>query len=187
MLISKYRTEDIDMEKTVSEFEEKHHLNLPDSYRGFLIRYNGGDTPETKFKSGKVSSDVRYFYGIGNVAYSTQKIVDLNDLVSKQILPIARDSFGNYIALCLSADSFGSVVFCDHEKGYKVTEIASSFNEFVAICKSKKIKPVRTIEERERDLIANGFGDMLDDELRRCWQEEIDLYGNIHQEKVVLD
>ncbi len=70
---------------------------------------------------------------------------------------------------------------------YCGTHTPQSFPEFAALCRSKKIKPVRTMEERERDLIANGFGDMLDDGLRKCWQDEIDLYGNIHQEKVIFD
>lgn len=184
MLISKQDTQNTDA--VLAEFEQQLPFALPDAYRQFLLKYNGGDTPETRFKSGKISSDVRYFYGLGNVGYDLQKIVDLDEFLAAGILPAARDSFGNYIALCFAAGHAGTVVFCDHEKGYQATEIAQSFPEFAVLCKSKKIKPVRTMEERERDLIVNGFGDMLDDGLRKCWQDEIDLYGNIHQEKVIF-
>ena len=185
MLISKQNP--LNTDYLLYDFEKQFHFELPNRYKLFLIKYNGGDTPETKFKSGKVSSDVRFFYGLGDVEYDLMKIIDLNNFISNNILPIARDSFGNYIALCLDKENSGKVVFCDHEKGYKSTEIAKDLDEFFALCKSKKIKPVRTMEQREKDLIANGFGHMLSDGLRKAWQEEIDLYGNIHQETVRLD
>lgn len=188
MLISKYRTEDIDMEKTVSEFEEKHHLNLPDSYRGFLIRYNGGDTPNTSFKINRESSDVRAFYGIGNVTYSFDNIQDLKTYLKKGHLPIARDYFGNYVAIGIDSDDFGKIFFLDHEKQMRTKLLTDSFEEFVQKCKSTKIDESRTrsIEERERLMIEAGHEDRITDSLRRVWASEIEKYGGMHQERVVL-
>ena len=42
MLISEYRTDDIDTEATVNAFEEKHNISLPEVYRRFMMRCNGG-------------------------------------------------------------------------------------------------------------------------------------------------
>ena len=47
--------------------------------------------------------------------------------------------------------------------------------------------PVRTIEEREQDMIARGRGHIINERLRKMWQEEIDEYGCIKQENVVIN
>ena len=184
LLISKFDTTDIDAK--IAEFESKYGITLPERYRQFMLKYNGGMTPETKFKAGKESSDIRAFYGFGDVGYSFSEIVDMEEWIKSNIIPIASDSFGNHIVIGLDKEKEGKIFFSDHEKEFKITLLSDTLEEFFTICKSKKIRPVRTMEERERDLIANGYGDMLDDGLRKCWQEEIDLYGNIHQEKVSL-
>lgn len=184
MLISKFDITDIAAK--VVDFESKYGITFPEQYRKFMLQYNGGLTPETKFKAGKESSDVRAFYGLGDVSYSFSEIVDIEEWLKSNIIPIACDSFGNRIVIGLDKEKEGKIFFSDHEKEFKLTLLSDTLKEFFTICKSKKIRPVRTMEERERDLIANGFGDMLDDELRKCWQEEIDLYGGIHQEKVIL-
>lgn len=44
----------------------------------------------------------------------------------------------------------------------------------------------RSIAEREADLIARGRGHVIDDLLRQMWQEEIDTYGNMVQERLVI-
>jgi len=83
-----------------------------------LHKYNGGYTPKTKFKAGKISSDLRGFFGIGGVKLSLDD-VEIGDCLEKNIFPIACDSFGNYIMIGLSNDDAGKIYFCDHEKGNK--------------------------------------------------------------------
>ncbi len=63
MLISGFDTADI--EPLTADFEKKHKLRLPDPYRRFLLKYNGGETPNTDFSIGGVSSDLRALYGLG--------------------------------------------------------------------------------------------------------------------------
>lgn len=43
-----------------------------------------------------------------------------------------------------------------------------------------------TIEERKARLIANGHGDKLTDAMLRGWQAEIDKYGSMVQEEVII-
>ena len=66
--------------------------------------------------------------------------------------------------------------------------MAENLQEFIKCCKSEKIKEAskRSIKEREEILIANGRGDNITDGLRQLWQAEIDKYGNMIQEEVVL-
>ena len=45
----------------------------------------------------------------------------------------------------------------------------------------------RSIKEREDALIAKGRGNIITDDLRKMWQAEIDKYGSMLQEEVVVD
>lgn len=186
MLISKFANENI--KDQVLEFEREHHIILHDQYKEFLSVYNGGYTPETKFKIGKVSSDIRGFYGIGDVKLSFNSI-ELEQWTEKGYLPIASDSFGNYIVIGLNNDRSGKIYFCDHEKGNRATCVADSLKEFLPHCRSEEISDEArlSIEEREAALIARGRGNVITNLLRQMWQEEIDLYADMIQEEVILE
>lgn len=184
MLISKFDTENI--EAKVQELEEKYGITLPEQYREFLLKYNGGETPKTEFKIGKEDSDVRAFFGLGDVAYSMSEEAYLEDLVKKQLLPIATDSFGNYIAIGIEKKNYGKIYFCDHERGYKATLLTKDLKEFVSRCKSKKIGKILSIEEREKQVLEAGWIKEVNDGMREIWQEEIDKYSNIKQERVII-
>ena len=64
MHISKFTTANI--EERIQTFEAQYAVTLPEQYRGFLMKYNGGRTPETDFHGKKLSTDVRAFFGIGS-------------------------------------------------------------------------------------------------------------------------
>lgn len=185
MLISKFCLDGI--ESKIKRFEQKYDIKLPIQYRAFLMCYNGGFTPETKFKIGKEASDVRAFYGIDTVEYSIETL-DLDDFIKKNLLPIACDSFGNVIAMGIQKED-GVIFFCDHEKNFEKVKLTDDFKEFIKQCKSKKINELytMTVEEHEQALIKNGHGDNITDGLRKMWQDLYDKYNHIHQEKVVID
>lgn len=67
--------------------------------------------------------------------------------------------------------------------------MAEDFKEFTKKCKSKKINPdtKMSIEEREADLISRGKGGNITDGLRKMWQDEIDKYGNMVQEELIIE
>lgn len=186
MLISKFPN--CNVEEQVADLEKRYEIILPIQYKNFLHKYNGGYTPKTKFKVGKVSSDVRGFFGIGDIKLSLDMVV-LEEWIEKKVFPIACDSFGNYIAIGLYNDDSGKVYFCDHEKGNKPEYIKENLKDFIRCCKSEKISEAsrRSIKEREDALIAIGRGDIITDDLRRLWQAEINKYNNMIQEEVVLD
>lgn len=186
MLISKFAN--CNVNDRIEEMEKKYNITLPDQYRNFLCKYNGGYTPKTKFKVGKISSDIRGFYGIGNEKLSFNT-VNLKEWIDKSLMPIAVDSFGNYLVIGLDNNSAGKIFFCDHELGNEVKCIAENLKSFLKYCKSEKISDASrlSIKEREEALIAKGRGSVITDALRQMWQAEIDKYTNMVQEDVVID
>lgn len=60
MLISK--SEYSVTEAALSKYETAHGFTFPQEYRAFLLKYNGGETPETDFRLSGVSSDLVSFY-----------------------------------------------------------------------------------------------------------------------------
>ena len=186
LLISKYLKGNENVSKKITEIEKKHSITLSTEYKKFLCKYNGGDTPDTKFKVKRTSSDIRAFYGMGDVKYSLNEF-DLNEWIELNVFPIACDSFGNYIVIGLRAGKAGKIYFYDHEEGHKMIELAENLTAFFNCCKSGKIGHIRSIEERENSMIEKGRGDIIDDELRAMWQAEIDKYANMVQEEVIID
>lgn len=183
MFISRFPNNEADTR--ISELEKLYSVSLPSSYRSFLAKYNGGDTPETKFSSGRNSTVLRGFYGFGNVRYSFKSFENMAEWIATGYFPIACDAFGNYISISL-AD--GGIYFVDHELDFSMGHIADDFETFIKKCKSKKLSPdvKMSIEEREADLISRGKGGNITDGLRKMWQDEIDTYGSMVQERAII-
>ena len=49
MLIAKFQTHGIADE--ISKIEDQHGIKFPEQCKDFLLHYNGGCTPKTKFKA----------------------------------------------------------------------------------------------------------------------------------------
>lgn len=186
MLISKFLNHDVN--ENIVNMEKKYNIKFPNQYKEFLCKYNGGYTPRTKFKVGKISSDIREFYGIGDAKLTLDED-ELQLWIRKGVLPIASDSFGNYIVIGLNNDVNGKIFFCDHEQGNKLEYVAENLKSFIQHCRSKEINPASklSIKEREEALIARGRGNVITDDLRKLWQAEIDKYKNMVQEEVRID
>lgn len=185
MLISKFLN--CNVEERIIDIERQYEIKLPTQYKVFLNKYNGGYTPKTKFKVGKISSNLKGFYGMGNVKLGLENI-ELVEWIEKSVLPIACDSFGNYIVIGLNNSEAGKIYFCDHENGNRMEYLTENFKDFIDSCKSEKVRENSrwSIKEREDALIAKGRGDIITDDLRKMWQAEIDKYRDIVQEEVVL-
>lgn len=183
MLISKFNSENI--LDNILVLEKKFNIQLPYQYRKFLIKYNGGLTPDTAFRLNKISSDIEGFYGFEceDKTFCFENI-SLKEFIVDKMFPIGINSFGDKILIDLGD---GSVNFLYHDREKKYIKIAEDFASFVSKCKSKKIDHIRTIEERKKALITLGNAHKITSEKIAGWQAEIDLYANIHQEKVILE
>lgn len=184
MLISKYGNGSTEL---VREFESRIGIELDEEYRSFLVKYNGGDTPNTHVGIRGCSTDLRYLFGI-NAEENIEDNLQIPVWENKQYLPFGTDSFGNYFVIGLLDDNKGKIYFCDHEKGFAVKQIAESFKLFIDKCKSQEINPHarRTLEERETALIAKGRASVITDGLRELWKQEYEKYKDMVQEKVIL-
>lgn len=189
MLISRFNNTNID--KYINDFQTKYKVIIPPEYKNFLLKYNGGKTPESKFKIGKISSDIRGFYGLGecedNLDYLyLEKIHVLQDFLNDNYLPIAVNSFGDYIVIDINVDNKEGVYFYYHDRPKKYIEISENFAEFIKKCKSDKIGKISSIEDRKERLIKNGKEANITPGLIELWQKEIDYYSNVHQEQLIL-
>ena len=190
ILISKFNNQNI--ETCIQAFEKRYAITLPEPYGNFLLKYNGGETPETKFRIKGVSSDLRGFYGLGRADtyhnfYSLERNGILAELLKDNMLPIADNMFGDYIVMGVGAECLGRIYFYYHDKSKKYIELTESFESFISKCKSEKIGYIPTIEERKELMRKLGKGNKITPQKIAGWQAEINEYKNIHQEKLILD
>lgn len=190
MLISKFDNNESDT--NVEQLESMYDVILPDDYRKFLCKYNGGKTPETKFKINGVASDIQGFYGLGNAekAYHFDRFknsVKMQEWLKCEMFPIAFNIFGDHIMISVNNERGNGIYFCCHDNPAKYIELAADFVSFVKKCKSRKIGYIRSIEERKNDLIKLGKENKITPEKIAGWQAEIDEYADIHQEELRID
>ena len=185
MLISK--SEYPVTEAGLSHYERGHGFTFPQEYRAFLLKYNGGETPETDFRLSGVSSDLDSFYelrdgGDGLELHEMEFLVP--EFLKDHMLPIASNVFGDNIFICVDGRECGSIFFRYHDRPKRYIKLADGFRTFVQKCKSKKLGHCRTIEERIQGRIDAGITlEVLPIEIAD-WQAEIDHFNRIHQEQV---
>ena len=99
----------------IEQLEKNYSISLPEKYKEFLLKYNGGDTIDTRFKIEKIRSDIHSFYGFSlanhfsNFNYLVEKGF-LEDFIENHYLPIAKDSFGNSILIGVGASNYNKIV-----------------------------------------------------------------------------
>lgn len=181
MLIAKFGGDDLN--EKLEQFSRLLGVKLPEPLCAFLKKYNGGETPRTQFRQGGKSLDVRAFYGLGQVKYPYAG-VNLVTTEVAQYLPIAIDTFGNEFLVDVGS---GWILFQDHETS-QLSPLANDLRAFVASCSSEWINPnaVKSIRQREQELIQRGRGHIITDALRQMWQAEIDKYTSMQQEEVIF-
>lgn len=121
-------------EADVGHFEMSISARLPDDYREFLLRHNGGYPSPNGFRGG--DEVLNRFFGLW------QKHADLNyellahrGVIPEGTIPIASDPFGNAILLEVARPNRGRIWFWDHERSGEpdkaVSLLANSFTDFV--------------------------------------------------------
>jgi len=85
----------------------------------------------------------------------------INEWLEDDMLPIGKNTFGDYIMLDIGSNNSGAIFFLYHDGEKEYKELAADFNLFTKICKSKRIGYIRTIEERKQRMIDNGLEDKI--------------------------
>lgn len=139
-------------EADVRALEQRLGATLPEQYRAFLARQNGGEPTPSAFRfahrSGPYTDGrVRYLFSVydgkrsledRNALYKTRFSKRLPD----EMVPIGADSFGNLVCLSVGAGEEGSVWFWNHDNEGQtasgapwrenLSRIADSFDAFLA-------------------------------------------------------
>ena len=185
MLISK--SEYPITETELSSYEETHSFTFPQEYRAFLLKYNGGETPETDFRLSGVSSDIRFFYELRNGENGLELYeieFRVHEYLKDKMLPIAENVFGDYVCICVDGREIGNIFFRYHDRPKRYIKLADDFRTFIQKCKSKKLGRCYTIEDRIAMRRSAGNFEPPSAIALSEWQKEIDYFNRIHQEQV---
>jgi cell wall assembly regulator SMI1 len=126
--------------------ETRLGLKFPNEYRSFLKKWNGGRPVPKVFsftERGHVTeSPIAWFFAVYDGQYEnfereyrTYKVIAKR--LPENLIPIARDSFGNLICISSGGAENGSIVFWDHEREGKQADyencslIAGSLDDFL--------------------------------------------------------
>jgi hypothetical protein len=143
-------------EERLRRLEEKLKGRLPDDYRAFLLRHNGGRPTLSRFRfeadGGEQESALEWFFAVHDLPYEEpdewnmdsgelppyfgQPLesvwADFRDEKPRAgVLPIARDPGGNLIGLGYAGKRAGAVWWYDQETESFV-RLARSFTEFLS-------------------------------------------------------
>lgn len=122
-------------EEILAHFEKELGVSLPDPYRRFLLRNNGGrpprdkDTVDVEGLPGSPTS-VQVFFRIGGEIESSDLMWNretLNEHIPTDRLAIACDSGGGVFCILLHGAERGAVFFCDLHPVYGSPEVYPGF------------------------------------------------------------
>jgi cell wall assembly regulator SMI1 len=131
----------------IEQLELEAGISLPDDYKAFLLKHNGGEPNVSKFKTkdSKVESYVSFFLPItsmveDNLLEEIEGITHAGQIPAN-LIPIASDPADNRIVLSVDGDDCGKVYYWawdeeveDHVASYKrMRLIAESFSDFLAL------------------------------------------------------
>jgi len=110
------------------------HGTLPDDYKSFLKRENGGRPKPNEFRFVKKDGStedgmIYYFFALypGRAGSLRRSFERYKDRIPAGFLPIGIDPFGNLILLTVAGQNRGSIYFWDHENEGKVPTLANMF------------------------------------------------------------
>jgi len=122
--------------KDITELELHLELSLPESYKKFLLKNNGGRIVPGNFRTvnNEIESEIQYMFGV-----TDQKIYDIKanyhnwikDKSKESLVPIAIDSLGNLILISCSSPTYESVYLWQHDVDGVIFLIATDFNSFL--------------------------------------------------------
>jgi cell wall assembly regulator SMI1 len=128
----------------IGVLERKLGIVLPEGYRSFLLRHNGGRPKPDFFPIQACENNpfgsIHYFNGIGWPANSSNiewNYKTFRGRMPREFLPIAGDGSGNEICLSLKGTNKGAVYFWDHDEEHSpptyenVYLVAETFEGFL--------------------------------------------------------
>lgn len=126
-------------EMELAGVERKLKLQLPETYRRFLLEYNGGiPSPDIIDVQGLPGSptDLQVLFGIDREVESSDLALNYSlfkkRLPNLRLLPIGCDSGGNLFCMDVRGDIVGQIFYCDvNSSAARLYEVAPSFDDFL--------------------------------------------------------
>lgn len=117
-------------ESDLAQFENTRNISLPEDYREFLMRNNGGTPAPNGFKYLKHNksseSNLAHFYNLAELRPCTENAIGL--------LEIANDFFGNKLFLRILGHNRGEIVFWESEEELSekaLSYVSPNFTSFI--------------------------------------------------------
>lgn len=137
----------------LEQFELEHNVKFPESYKNFLLKWNGGYVkPEIFMISDEQGRSVlNVFFGIGDMYDNLADFIEiLEGRLPEGFIPIADDPSGNIICLGTKEPYYDQIYFWDHELESEDPNdmsnmyfLANNINEFL----DKLFEPEEDVEE----------------------------------------
>ena len=181
----------------IIKLENDLNIVLPEDYKQFLIKYNGGWTPETEIYFNDFDYEINGFNGVNkakgasNFYYRIENAVDKirNDFfedLENGYLNIGSDlgSF-YYINIETNSDKYGSIYFMDEDREDFIY-VCSSFKELTQKARTPDFK-VHTVKENIQRFKENGWEDRITPSLKKEWRKRYRKYKDVKLVPVIID
>src|SRR5262245_8123323 len=119
-------------EAAIAGLERRLGRTLPNDYRSFLLKYNGGVPELNSFPIPQIGEGgINAFFGIREGKNDDDLEAErrrMKDRMPKHLLPIAEAEGGNLVCISFGAKDHGSVYFWDHEEEADEDELPDHTN-----------------------------------------------------------
>lgn len=117
--------------KDISEFEKKFNISLPDNYKKFILKHNGGYIDEYH---DTLASFMPIKYGVGLVEHAIKVFSNDESILDKDFIPIANQHSGNPITLCLKeGENYGKIILFYFDRVEEPELVANSLEELLGV------------------------------------------------------
>lgn len=186
------------VEEYIIKLEQELNIVLPEDYKQFLIKYNGGWVPSTRISSDDFDYGINGFNGVNkaegamNFNYYINNSVDsireefFEDL-ENGFLNIG-DYFGSkfYVNIDEGSDKYGSIYTMDRVDDDDYIYVCSSFKELSQKARTPDFH-VNTAEENIRIYKEKGKEDKLTPSLIKRWEKIYEERKDIKLVPVIID
>ena len=114
----------------IEGFEKEYKLNLPQNYKQFLLKNNGGVPKENVFWDGELEMGVSYFYPLKYGETKLENIIEViwrEDALPKEYFPFASTGGAGDYAFSLNNEE----VYLFNYDGSEPFKVTNSFEEFI--------------------------------------------------------
>lgn len=138
--LSEFSSPSVVRNEDIADFELAHSVSLPNDYRDFLLKQNGGKpNKDMVFVQEHGWTIIQHFSPlicrIKSIALKQLIDVTYEGRMPKWFIPIATTPGGSWFVLSIKSDSFGRVFFWDHENesdAINLIPVAGCFSDFLS-------------------------------------------------------